>query len=387
MASTPIIGQLGPATPAKVSHVIDVTEQTFEHEVLDVSFERPVVIDFWATWCGPCKQLSPVLEQLAEEGGGQWRLAKIDVDTAPRLAQYFQAQSIPMVLAIFQGQILSQFAGALPKRDVERWLVVAQWARRSGRAAAASWAAGRAKEADAERAEVWAAIAEGELLRAREEDAVTAWKRAAELMKPNEGAALLADVAHRLRRGSRVTLHAIVAAAVARAPGSEGAVRAASLYASMAEGKDVATSHELLEVVVRAAPKSWQLLVVPLVLRSDRVGVPRVLAAAREAGLVDATAHAIEAAYPRPDDAAFDAAVAATPSMHVALELARLTKGDPARVTKLRALARPAIDAYLTAQEQRPDLAKARATLDAITNPFEKAFVRAHFEHGLEAAA
>ena len=274
-------------------------------------------------------------------------------------------------------------------RDVERWLVVAQWARRSGRAAAASWAAGRAKEADAERAEVWAAIAEGELLRAREEDAVSAWKRAAELMKPNEGAALLADVAHRLRRGSRVTLHAIVAAAVARAPGSEGAVRAASLYASMAEGKDVATSHELLEVVVRAAPKSWQLLVVPLVLRSDRVGVPRVLAAAREAGLVDATAHAIEAAYPRPDDAAFDAAVAATPSMHVALELARLTKGDPARVTKLRALARPAIDAYLPAQEQRPDLAKARATLDAITNPFEKAFVRAHFEHesGTPAAA
>lgn len=122
MASTPIFGQLGPAATAKPTYVIDVTEQTFEHDVLDASFERPVVIDFWATWCGPCKQLSPILEQLAEEGGGQWRLAKIDVDTAPRLAQYFQAQSIPMVLAIFQGQLLSQFAGALPKRDVERWL-------------------------------------------------------------------------------------------------------------------------------------------------------------------------------------------------------------------------------------------------------------------------
>jgi len=119
MPATPIIGQ---PTPAKPTHTIDVTEASFEHDVLDLSFERPVVIDFWAPWCQPCKQLSPVLEALAEEAGGQWVLAKIDVDKAPRLAQYFQAQSIPMVVAIFQGQLLSQFQGALPKRDIERWL-------------------------------------------------------------------------------------------------------------------------------------------------------------------------------------------------------------------------------------------------------------------------
>lgn len=119
MPPTPMFAQ---PSPAEVSHVLDVTEQSFEHDVLDASFERPVMIDFWAPWCQPCKQLSPVLEALAEEAGGQWRLAKIDVDKAPRLAQYFQAQSIPMVVAIFQGQLLSQFQGALPKREIERWL-------------------------------------------------------------------------------------------------------------------------------------------------------------------------------------------------------------------------------------------------------------------------
>ncbi len=126
MPTTPIIGQAPPHSAASSAqaarHVIDVSEQTFELEVIEASFDRPIVIDFWAAWCGPCKQLSPVLEGLAAEGGGQWRLAKIDVDQAPRLAQYFQAQSIPMVLAIFQGQLLSQFTGALPKREVERWL-------------------------------------------------------------------------------------------------------------------------------------------------------------------------------------------------------------------------------------------------------------------------
>ncbi len=119
MPTTPLFAK---PTTATISHVLDVTEQSFEHDVLDASFERPVVIDFWAPWCQPCKQLSPVLEALAEEAGGQWLLAKIDVDTAPRLAQYFKAQSIPMVVAIFQGQLLSQFQGALPKREVERWL-------------------------------------------------------------------------------------------------------------------------------------------------------------------------------------------------------------------------------------------------------------------------
>lgn len=120
MPPTPIIGQT-PAAAAK--HVVDVSEATFQAQVVEESFKRPVVIDLWATWCGPCKQLSPILEGLAEEYGGQWMLAKIDVDQAPRIAQYFQAQSIPMVLAISEGQLVSEFMGALPKREVDAWLV------------------------------------------------------------------------------------------------------------------------------------------------------------------------------------------------------------------------------------------------------------------------
>jgi putative thioredoxin len=102
--------------------IVDVTEETFQSEVLDRSFQVPVVLDLWAEWCGPCKQLSPVLERLAEEGGGSWVLAKIDVDANPALAQGLRVQGIPAVKAVWQGQLVAEFTGAIPEEQARQFV-------------------------------------------------------------------------------------------------------------------------------------------------------------------------------------------------------------------------------------------------------------------------
>ncbi|MFC4951215.1 tetratricopeptide repeat protein [Pseudonocardia sp. GCM10023141] len=102
--------------------VIDVTEQTFQTDVLERSLQVPVVVDLWATWCGPCKQLSPVLERLATAANGAWILAKVDVDANPRISQAFGVQSIPMVVAVVGGQPVDAFNGALPEPQVRQWI-------------------------------------------------------------------------------------------------------------------------------------------------------------------------------------------------------------------------------------------------------------------------
>jgi len=102
--------------------VIDVTEASFQADVVERSMQQLVVVDLWADWCGPCKQLSPVLERLAAQSGGAWALAKVDVDANPRIAQAFRAQSIPMVVAIAGGQPVDAFTGALPEPEIRQWL-------------------------------------------------------------------------------------------------------------------------------------------------------------------------------------------------------------------------------------------------------------------------
>jgi putative thioredoxin len=104
------------------ANIIEVTEQTFNQDVALRSRTVPVIVDLWAEWCGPCKQLSPVLEKLAAEAAGAWVLAKVDVDANPRLAQMFQAQSIPMVVAVIAGQMVDGFLGAMPESQVRQWI-------------------------------------------------------------------------------------------------------------------------------------------------------------------------------------------------------------------------------------------------------------------------
>ena len=102
--------------------IIDVTEATFQSEVLERSLHTPVLVDFWAEWCGPCKQLSPILEKLAVEGNGRWVLAKVDVDANRRLAAAFRVQGIPMVYAIVGGQPVDAFTGVLPESQLRQWI-------------------------------------------------------------------------------------------------------------------------------------------------------------------------------------------------------------------------------------------------------------------------
>lgn len=119
--------------PAAGQYVIDVTEASFQADVLDRSFQVPVLLDVWATWCEPCKQLSPILEKLANEAAGQWILAKVDADANQRLCQALQVQGIPAVFAVIGGQLVPGFQGALPEAQVREFVgAVLQAAEQAG---------------------------------------------------------------------------------------------------------------------------------------------------------------------------------------------------------------------------------------------------------------
>ena len=110
-----------PSAASSTPHVLEVDSNTFAHEVIERSLTVPVIVDFWAPWCGPCKMISPVLEKLAQEFDGRFVLAKVNIDECSDIASEFGVRSIPAVFAVRAGEVIDAFVGVQPESVIRTW--------------------------------------------------------------------------------------------------------------------------------------------------------------------------------------------------------------------------------------------------------------------------
>lgn len=240
---------------------LDITEDQFDAQVLQRSRSVPVLVDFWAPWCGPCKTLSPLLGRLVAEYQGRFVLAKVNVDDYPRLAQDFAVRSIPSVKAFVDGRLVDEFTGVLPEgalRDfIDRLMPPPAEVRR--REAVAAHAAGDAERALTLLAEAWDLPGRGDAVLA---DRIGILLELGRLDEAREAAALLSPVAHqdahigkllaelRFAGGGAARPRAELEQAVAADPGDLVA-REALARVLVAAGEYEAALGQLLEIVRR----------------------------------------------------------------------------------------------------------------------------------------